>query len=172
MYEFIRIGMVLKPHRKNGEFLADIDPRFFDDLQECQAVFLQIDGLEVPFFLESLDLDASGSYLKLEEFSAPEHVKPFNNTPLFLRKEDLVKAGSEGHQKEEMLGLTGFTLIDDNTGAHCTILSVEEYPQQLMALVAWKGSEALVPLAEDYILSVNPEKKEIVMELPEGLLEG
>jgi len=71
MFSFFEIGKILKPYRHSGELLAEIDPMVYDDLTASKALFLPIDGIEVPFFIEHLDLDFSGSYIKLEEFNAP-----------------------------------------------------------------------------------------------------
>jgi 16S rRNA processing protein RimM len=50
------------------------------------------------------------------------------------------------------------------------IIDIIEMPQQLLAQLHYQNQEVLVPLAEDWILSINPRKKQIVMEIPDGLL--
>ena len=171
MFEFIPIGQLLKPYRQNGEFLALIDPVFFQDLENSQAVFLQVDGLEVPFFLESMELDPATSYLKVEEFNAPEDIKAFNGSTLFLRTVDIEFANQKLKEKNDKIGLAGFTLLDQTSGIKCPILSVEEYPQQWMALVKYQDRDILIPLAEDYIRTLDEDDKELIMELPEGIFD-
>ena len=50
------------------------------------------------------------------------------------------------------------------------ITKVEQYPQQLMAIVIHEGKEILIPLAEAYIEKIDIEKEQIIMTLPEGML--
>ncbi len=44
-------------------------------------------------------------------------------------------------------------------------------PQQEMAFLDYKGAEVLIPLNVQLIVSINEEKQEILMDLPEGLLD-
>ena len=170
MFEYIKIGNILKPHRYEGVLLSEIEAAVFDDLLNCQAVFIRINGLEVPFFLEHMDLHESGSFLKLEEFNSPEDIKPFNNATLYLRSEDLSTVNTQNFSKKEK-NLAGFTILDKSSGKKFLIQRTEEYPQQWMAIVTLGTDELLIPLTEEWILSIDEEKKEIRMDLPDGLID-
>jgi 16S rRNA processing protein RimM len=169
MFEFVTIGKILKPFRHNGEFMAVVMPEVFEDLKKCRAVFLKIDGLEVPFFLESLELDPEVSYIKLEEFNAPEDVRPFNGQNLFLRTIDLTDPGRLKPKKDPG-ELSGFSLEDITSGKGYPILRTAEYPSQWMAILNINDQEVLVPLVEEWIKDIDTEAKWIRMELPEGLI--
>lgn len=171
MFEFISIGKILKPFRYSGEFIAIVNPGVFEDLKDCSALFLKIDGLEVPFFIENIELDPEGSYIKLEEFNAPEDVKPFNGQKLYLRTID-VKYPSLLTSKPDNFALDGFTLQDVNTGKSYLIESTAEYPQQLMAIVHVNNQEVLIPLVDEWIQNIDAAKELIQMALPEGLIES
>lgn len=170
MFEFKAIGQILKPYKHTGELLAKIDPLVFEDLENCKAIFIRIDGIEVPFFIENQELDPEVSYLKLEEFNAPEDIKPYNGEELFLRHCDLSKPHLLDRQEKSYDQLDGFQLKDQNSGRVLDILRTEEYPQQWMAVVIFNDQEALVPLTESWIIGIDAEAKLISMELPEGLL--
>ena len=169
MFRYKSIGRVLKPFKNSGEMLAALDPLYFDDLVECKAIFLQVNGLEVPFFLESMELDSETSYLKVEEFSSPEEVKPFNGKDIFLRVSDIKRASLDHEIPELNSSLKGFVIVDKNSGNKYKIENIEEYPEQLMALVMVGGEESMVPLVEEWILDINPDDASILMDLPEGL---
>jgi 16S rRNA processing protein RimM len=170
MFEFKAIGQILKPYKHSGELLAKIEPSVFKDLEKCEALFIRIDGIEVPFFIEDIELDPDVSYLKLEEFNAPEDIKPFNGKELFLRLCDLSHPEKLEGQDKIFDQLDGFQLQDINTEKTFDILRTEEYPQQWMAVVLSNGQEALVPLTEAWIIDIDAEAKKISMELPEGLV--
>lgn len=170
MFEFRDIGQILKPYKHSGEFLAKIEPGVFEDLEKCQAIFIRIDGIEVPFFIESLELDPEVCYLKLEEFNTPEDIKPYNGNSLYLRLSDLSNPEILDDQDDAFDHLGGFQLHDHNSGKTYEIIRTEEYPQQWMAVVLANGQEALVPLTEAWIIGIDSERRIINMELPEGLL--
>ena len=51
------------------------------------------------------------------------------------------------------------------------ILEIIEQPHQLLGRINWKGKEALIPLNEQFLQKVDKRKKQVLVELPEGLLE-
>jgi 16S rRNA processing protein RimM len=51
------------------------------------------------------------------------------------------------------------------------ILEVIEQPHQLLCRIEVQGKEALIPLHEETILKIDKKKQQVIVELPEGLLE-
>ena len=51
------------------------------------------------------------------------------------------------------------------------ILELIEKPHQLLCRLDRKGKEVLIPLNEETLQKVNHKKKEVLVELPDGLLE-
>ena len=65
----------------------------------------------------------------------------------------------------------GFIAIDETHGELGEIISVQEYPQQLIATVQYKNKEVLFPLNLEIIKGIDVEGGEIYIDLPEGLLD-
>ena len=51
------------------------------------------------------------------------------------------------------------------------ILELIEQPHQLLCLLEIKGKEVLIPLHEKTLQKVNHRKKEVLVQLPDGLLD-
>jgi len=51
------------------------------------------------------------------------------------------------------------------------ILEVIEQPHQVLCRIDLNGKEALIPLHEETIVKIDKKKSQVVVELPEGLLE-
>ncbi|MEQ1744165.1 MAG: hypothetical protein ABMA02_01980 [Saprospiraceae bacterium] len=66
--------------------------------------------------------------------------------------------------------LVGFMLKDQSVGEIGIVQEVLELPQQEMAVVLWKGKEVLVPLNTAFVVSIDLARKEVVTDLPDGLL--
>lgn len=171
MWKYVVIGKVLKPYRKAGEMLVVVKEPYIADIEKCQAVFLKIDGLPVPFFMEYSDLDVESGILKVEELNAPEEVRPFNGQDILLRDSDVSVIMDPDIDFGAFDGLEGFLLKDLTSGQSFEILKVQQYPQQLMAIVEHEGKECLIPLVEEFIHSVDADHRIISLTLPEGLIE-
>lgn len=51
------------------------------------------------------------------------------------------------------------------------IIEVIEQPMQVLCKIMYKNVEALIPLHEETLVSINQKKKEVHVTLPEGLLD-
>jgi 16S rRNA processing protein RimM len=51
------------------------------------------------------------------------------------------------------------------------ILEIIEQPHQLLCRLDIKGKEVLIPLHEETLLKADHKKKQVIVELPDGLLE-
>jgi 16S rRNA processing protein RimM len=51
------------------------------------------------------------------------------------------------------------------------ILEVIEQPHQILCRVNINEKEALIPLHQDTLLKIDKKKKQVIVSLPEGLLE-
>ena len=66
--------------------------------------------------------------------------------------------------------MLGYTIIN-NTEPLGEILEVIEQPHQLLCRLELKGKEVLIPLNESFLQKINHSKKQVIVELPDGLLE-
>lgn len=67
--------------------------------------------------------------------------------------------------------LKGFTVSDETQGELGEIIDVNEYPQQFVATVLYKGTEVMFPLNEDMIVEIDEDEETLLVDLPEGLLD-
>ena len=64
-----------------------------------------------------------------------------------------------------------FLLIDESFGEIGKIKEILEYPNQALFQTFYKEKEVLVPVNDLFIKNVDRKKKEILLNLPEGLLD-
>ena len=166
--ELIKVGKTKKPHGTNGELKLQIYEEYEDDFNNAKVIFLGV-GSPTPFFVESIRGELF-PILKLEDIDDRTRAFDHANKEIFLRKEDI------GQKQEEVsdleyYGLIGFSIMDETLGAIGEIEDVIEMPQQEMAVLIIKKREVLIPLNENLIVKITKEKKEVKMDLPEGLVE-
>ena len=76
-----------------------------------------------------------------------------------------------GLAQNDWNALTGYQVTDKVYGKLGALESVEEYPQQIIGKCIVNGKEVLFPLNENFISEINAKKRELHLDLPDGLLD-
>lgn len=168
---FIPIGKTGKSHGISGALKIFVDDRYFEDFLEAEVLFLEINGKKLPYFIEDVR-EANDLLVKLEEIDSPEAAHPLSGRQVFLRTEDLLededRAAPPETQFERYLN---FLIKDVQLGPIGQIEEIIELPQQFLASVIYQDRELLIPMHPTLIRKIDAGRKEILMDLPEGLLE-
>lgn len=166
--ELIRAGQVFKPHGLKGELsfglsnsTLDSDKNFF--------IFLLVDGIPVPFYVTSVRMktDETG-LIMLDGVETEEHARELAGSDLYLHRNQIAASDDDDEMAVEML--VGYTLIEEQAGKVGIISSVDTTTENTLFVIETADDEILIPVVEDYILSIDQERKIIEMSLPEGLL--
>lgn len=168
MEEYLKIGRTGKAFGTEGALKFKVEEQFLDGFFEAAVIFIEQMGKPVPFFIEGIHNEAP-LIIKLEEVGSRETALELAGKDVFLRRQDLAEESLE--EPFNLSALEGFRIVDRKLGEVGRIEEVLELPQQLMAVLQYKGREVLVPLNDQLIIAVDVEKQEIDMDLPEGLLE-
>ena len=166
--ESFRIGSILKTKGLKGELHIYTD---FDTLESIKftTVFIETAGKLVPYFVSSIKyLQKNAAYLVLEDVDSIEKASLLIKKSLYLPEKLKPKK-----KKSEftLMDLLGFTAVDEDEGELGKITSINEFPQQLIAAVNFKGCEILFPLNEEIIKNIDVVTGIVTVNLPEGLLE-
>lgn len=159
MDKLVPLGKIVKPHGAEG-FLK-IQPLSDINLKD-KFIFIELEGAPVPFFVIQHQVDGL-SLIMLEEIDNKELATQLSGKKIFISESELEKVNLEDEEWLPMLA--GFQLFDQNKFNHGMIEEVLEYPSQILARIG----DQLIPLHEDLILKIDPKKKTIQMNLPEGL---
>jgi len=160
MDKLVPLGKIVKPHGADG-FLK-IQPLSDIDLKD-KFIFIELEGAPVPFYVTQHQIDGL-SLIMLEDIGNKEQATQLSGKKIFISESELEKINLEDEEWLPMLA--GFQLIDQNKINHGCIEEILEYPSQILARIG----DQLIPLHEDLIHKIDPKKKIIQMNLPEGLL--
>lgn len=137
-------------------------------LKGLEAVFIALKGGEMlPYFLEAGKVkNEQETYLKLEGIDSKETAAKLVGREVWIPEKPFRKFSSSNSP----IALLGFQVYD---GDHHLgeILEVIEQPHQVLCRIAWKGKDALIPLHEHFLLSIDQKKKTVTVQLPEGLMD-
>jgi len=144
----------------------------FDGLDDIEfdAIFVEIGGKLAPFFVESIKYNNHNNqaYLYLEDVDTVEKAAALVKKDIYLPNKLKPQKGEDDFT---LFDLEGFMVIDEDEGELGIITEINEYPQQLLATVTYKGAEVMFPLNEDIITGIDQVKEILYVDLPEGLLD-
>ena len=153
----LQVAQVLKSNGIEGGLVLSF--RNFDpeDIQLQEPVFIEFDGLPVPFFIQDLQQRGmSKAVIHLNDITSLEDAEEVVGRPLYIEGE---------WEEEDEPDFTGWTLL--NRGERVgTVTGMEPIPGNLCLYIG----ETLVPLHEDLIISADPATRTLNLDLPEGLI--
>jgi 16S rRNA processing protein RimM len=166
-----KIGYFQKPHGIKGGLSLFFEPQYDLSLENEPTLFLEIDGLLVPFFVneeEGIRFRSSESAIvQLDWVENEDQARKLCGLSVFLRNEDVVSP------KEEISihHLVGFDLYDQQIGKIGTIERVEDYGGNLLFQLQYQGKEILIPFNEELLTDLDDQEKTIEMQCPEGIFD-
>jgi 16S rRNA processing protein RimM len=161
------IGTLVKLHGVKGRYVMFSDSIISEDIEKWESVFLNIEGLLVPFFIDFINLTSDTSaVIGFDDIDSPEKAKEFVPSDVYQSNS---LAGDDDDISPNQL--EGYNVFDQKTGLVGSIEEILDYNQNLLFRILKKGQEILIPVSDDIIVSVNHKKKEIMIKAPEGLLD-
>lgn len=163
-----KIGFVLKPHGLKGAVTISWDADAPDDPQSLSSIFLEIDGILVPYFIESISPKGNKAFVKFEDVSSIEEAEQISKKAVYLARESRPKSARGEFYDDEV---TGFDVVDENLG-HLGVISgvMNAGPNRLLVL-NHREKEVLIPVNSPFIRSLNKTKKVFSVNLPDGFLD-
>lgn len=165
-----QIGKFQKTHALKGELnmITELDPEYFI---EGNPLIVESDGINVPYFVESIRPKGTSSHLvKLQGINSEQEASKFVNKDIYILKKD---AEDWIDELEEENDLTGYKIIDNQNGNEIGIIEgeINISDNYLFIVKTLKEEEILIPDNDDFIIEIDPETQIIKMELPDGLLD-
>ena len=163
------VGKIVKKYSFKGELLIKLDsdePEIYEDMD---SIFVDLRNNLVPFFIESSQLHKSELLrVKFEDVDTEQDADALLKSDLYLPLEFLPKLDGNKFYFHEIIG---FEVEDVNFGKVGIVKSVNDSTAQALFEIDRDGIEILIPMNDDFIKKVDKEKKVILLETPEGLID-
>ncbi|MDR1632656.1 MAG: ribosome maturation factor RimM [Dysgonamonadaceae bacterium] len=167
--ELVKIGQFGKPHGIKGEMIFTFTNDSFED-SECPFFICGIDGIFVPFRIEDYRFTSgTAGMVRLKNLDSNSKVRFLSNKEIYFPKKYLI-ANTSGNSYT-WSHFIGFTVIDEHSGTIGRISDIEESTLNTLFIINTDTNEILIPAAGEIIASVDEDKKELHVALPDGLLE-
>ena len=151
---------VLKSWGADGRVMLNAaaeDPR---DLKSQEPVFIEFDGIPVPFYFESVEPKGGRFIVKFQDVDTLAEAEELVGREVFFEDDD-------EDDDESLIGLK----VRDSRSRRIVgeIVDFTDYSGNVVITVQKKdGEEVLLPLHEDLIVSIHDEV--VTLDIPSGLL--
>jgi 16S rRNA processing protein RimM len=169
--KYISVGKIGKPHGLSGAFRFFLDRELKNKNKAPGHFVMNLKGSFTPWFVKTIEwIGFNEGFILFEEITSPEKGKQYTGTEVCLSDKDISTYFKKNAQSIDYLN--GYIAIDEAEGELGVIKQVIENPGQVLLSVSRDGKEIMIPFVEDFVVSVNKRKKEIILSLPEGLVSS
>lgn len=166
--QYFKAGKLVAVHGLKGELIFKHELGKKTSLKDLKAIFIE-DRKDsfLPWFIESAKAKSANEVLlKLETINTREAAAKLSQKEIWFTEQDFKKFSS----KSAPANLLGYTIIN-NKEKLSEVLEVIEQPHQLLCRIELNNKEVLIPINESFLKKIDHKKKEVIVELPEGLLD-
>jgi 16S rRNA processing protein RimM len=166
------VACIVRPQGRRGEVTAEILTDFPERFQSLRSVFLERPG-DAPQAarVEKAWLHKGRIVLKLDGVDSISGAEALRGLHVLIRREERIPLGEAQYYRWELEGCRVILERKSPPEEIGTVTSVEPTGGVDLLHVATPRGEVLIPLAQDICTRIDPEKKTIVIDPPEDLLE-
>lgn len=146
-----------------------IEPSFKIYFQPGVFVFIDHHGSKVPYKIIDVD-DSAHFVVAFEDVSSKDDSDRLSGLDVWIPMAS-VKSRHQRSPRNVNAHWEEYQIEDSDSKARYAIQRVEDFPQQLMAIIQINEKEIMIPLSDQLIQDIDKIEKIIRMEIPEGLLE-
>lgn len=159
------IGQFGKPHGVKGEINALIDEPH--ELNPGDFIFVEQEGLPVPYCIENLRAKAGDYLIKIEDVNQVEGLKTLVNKEILAEDTDSDLQSRDEIYLEDLIGYKALNAADESLIGEITDFD----DRTVNALFEIEGGKWLIPAEDDFISYIDMENKTIGFNLPDGILD-
>jgi len=163
------LGTLTKTHGIRGQVILRLNNLNFEDIIKMESVFIEIDGLPVPFFIDEFSEKNNESLiLNLDDIHSEKQAKELIDNRVFVKSNTIKKSKILLKQPDSYLG---YKVVDKIYGELGIIDEVIEIRQNPLYKILKGKREILLPVQPEFIIKIDTKLKTILITTPPGLTE-
>lgn len=167
-HDVYRIGSLTRTHGVRGEVAFQFTDDVWDRV-EADYLFLRLDGLLVPFFLEEWRFRSDNvALLKFEDIDSADDARRIVGTEVYFPK-DLTPEDLD-EEELEWQHFTGFEVWQDDSLLGTVTSVLDQTANVLLVVTTPDDRELLIPAHEDFVLEADHRQRRLLVSVPEELL--
>ena len=163
------LGYFSKTFGLKGELFFKSNDTLPDQIEEAELLFVEIDEIEVPFFITPKSFrkkSSSTATLLLDDIESSDQADELVGHKIYLPESFRPEP-----DEEDLNSLEGFTVIDHKHGEIGLMEELLEFKANSVMRVMRGETEILIPVHQDIIKKIDVRKKTINIQAPEGLID-
>ena len=162
--ELMPVGKIGKTHGVKGEVNCELTHDI--EMDDCDYFVLDMEGILVPFFIESYRFrNSTTALVHFDKLDDEPSVRELFGKVIYVKRELAQPEAEDG--EFTAYSLIGYTLVDEQGNALGTITGVNDDTDNVL----FEMGELLIPVAAVALLGIDEKKRLAVVEIPEGLLD-
>lgn len=166
--ECFSLGYIAKTVGNKGELILVFDVDDAKKYKKLESVFVEINKELVPFFITQIEVRNNGAKVTFDGIDSTERAEQLTRNSLYLPLSFLPPLKGKKFYYHEVVG---FKVIDKIHGEIGLIETILDYPTQALFQIKKGDTEILIPVKDEFILSIDRNSKTINVEPPEGLID-
>ena len=165
---YFKAGKLVAVHGLKGELILKHELGKKSSLKDVKAIFIE-DKRDsfFPWFIETAKARSIDEVLlKFETINTREAAAKLSQKDVWLIEEDFKRLSA----KSAPANLLGYTIFNSKERLS-EVLEVIEQSHQLLCRIELNKKEVLIPINENFLKKIDHKKKEVILELPEGLID-
>lgn len=160
-----KIGRLGKAHGVKGEVSFQFTDDIFDSV-DAEYLVLDVDGILVPFFMEEYRFrNDSVCLVKFCDVDTQQRAQELTGCDVYFPR----ALAEEAEETPSLSSLVGFKIVNVPDGSTIgTIAAIDDTTQNILFELE---DGTLIPASDELIENIDVNKKEIIMNIPEGLLD-
>ncbi len=159
------LGTITKTHGIHGEVILQLDQLSPDEIQKLESVFIEIDGLPVPFFISHYEMK-NNKTLVLTFDDAESFVNDTIGCAVYTKNIN-IRHGNKHKLLDK--SVIGYSIIDSALGPLGKVAEILDSEYNPLLRITYFEKEILLPLQTEFILTIDHSKKNIYVTVPDGL---
>jgi 16S rRNA processing protein RimM len=166
---FIAIARIVRPRGNRGEVLADLYTDFAARFELLEEIWLEYpDRRRERKLLENSWQHHGRIVLKLSGANSIAEAETLVGAWVEVEADHAVPLPEGTYFDHDLIGCTLYTANGEELG---TVSEIMHIPGNDQLVVQGKRQEILIPVRSDICKDVSLERKRIIVELPEGLID-
>lgn len=166
---YFYLGKIAKLHGYKGEVSLFLDVTNPSDYNKLERVFVDVDGVLIPFFIDQLKPKNKGFVaVKFQDVNDENAAKKLLKKSIYLPDNELSELDETSFYDHEISGFKVFDEVKGYIGIADTVIDLVSNP---LMRIEFEGKEILIPIFDGLISKVDRNKREIHIQAPEGLID-
>ena len=164
------IGFVAKKHSFNGVLSIKLDGTIINDYKSLECVYIEIEGQLIFYRIEHSSIQKKIFLkLKLEDVDNDNAAKALIKKHVYVLKKNVTQLKSHIFFNFQ---ITGFKVQDKEENYIGLVHEINiSSTQPILIVFNEEKKEIMIPLVDNFIVTVNKKNQIITVDLPEGLID-